>query len=165
MALAASSDSKTTVAIPESSFFDQYPATKPGACDIPGTTRSCRCFSATSWSLIEILTTTACIPASFAWVGKTRPYWPGKGGATWHAQRPPGTAKQRDEPSGRYLEAFDVALDRARMGTKGDSGNQPYAPSDPAWSPGDSGRDQRRQSREAGRPADSNHPAFTIRNS
>lgn len=37
-------------------------------------------------------------------------------------------AKRREKLSGRYLEAFDAALDWARMGTKGDSGDVLYAP-------------------------------------
>src|ERR671918_14500 len=59
MTWAASSDSKRTIATPESSFRVQYPATNPGACDTPGTTFSRRWLSATSWSLIVTVTTTA----------------------------------------------------------------------------------------------------------
>jgi integrase len=40
-------------------------------------------------------------------------------------------AKRREKLSGRYLEAFDAALEWARMGTKGDSGTQLYPPTDP----------------------------------
>ncbi len=40
-------------------------------------------------------------------------------------------AKRREKLSGRYLEAFDAALDWARMGTKGDSGDVLFAPGDP----------------------------------
>jgi hypothetical protein len=61
MALAASSDSKTTIAEPVSSFLVQYPATNPGAYDTRGTTCSRRWLSAVSWSLILTLTATACI--------------------------------------------------------------------------------------------------------
>src|SRR5829696_4724234 len=40
-------------------------------------------------------------------------------------------AKRREKLSGRYLEAFDAALDWALMGTRGDCGYVLYAPSDP----------------------------------
>ena len=55
---AASSDSKTTIPTPDSSFRVQYPATNPGACDTPGTMFSRRWFSAASWSLMATVTTT-----------------------------------------------------------------------------------------------------------
>src|SRR5689334_8889882 len=51
MVLAASSDSKTTMLNPESSFRVQYPATNPGACETPGTTLSRNWLVAASRSL------------------------------------------------------------------------------------------------------------------
>src|SRR5215207_3261594 len=74
MALAASSDSKTTIPRPESSFRVQYPATNPGACDTPGTTCSRRWLSATSRSLIETVTTTACMTPLLGSSNSSRPY-------------------------------------------------------------------------------------------
>jgi len=72
MALAASSDSKMTIANPESSFRVQYPATNPGACDTPGTTCSRRWLSAASRSLVVTVTTTACTGTSFSrWLART----------------------------------------------------------------------------------------------
>src|SRR5258705_10967087 len=61
-ALAASSDSKTTIDSPELSCLVQYPATNPGACDTPGTTLSRSSPRPASGSpLIVTLVTTACM--------------------------------------------------------------------------------------------------------
>src|ERR687898_2806515 len=63
IASAASSDSKMTIANPESSFRVQYPVTNPGACDTTGTTRSRRSLREASMSSSVTLTTTACTGA------------------------------------------------------------------------------------------------------
>ena len=55
--------SALTVVIP----LHPWPVTKPGACETPGTIRSCRKRVAASLSLIETLTTTACMTPPCDW--------------------------------------------------------------------------------------------------
>jgi ATP dependent DNA ligase domain len=59
---------------PALSFRVQYPAMKPGACDIPGTTRSRSACSAASSSVIVTLTTTACMLSLLRLVCARGPY-------------------------------------------------------------------------------------------
>src|SRR6186997_296375 len=81
MVLAASSDSKTTMLTPESSFRVQYPAMNPGACDTPGTTCSRKWLVAASRSLTVTVTTTACIGTSLVAGWRERGLYPGVGEA------------------------------------------------------------------------------------